>query len=88
MPVSEMRSILKLNRDETTLVGTIGLCFACAFVAYRFGYSVALGAFIGFGGQLQRALESFRLMVESVSDYAIVMLDPQGRFRGAGYFIR
>ncbi len=29
--------------------------------------------------QLRTTEESFRLMVESVSDYAIVMLDPQGR---------
>jgi CPA2 family monovalent cation:H+ antiporter-2 len=42
-----VRGILRLERMETTLVGAIGLCFAAAYLAYAFGYSVALGAFIG-----------------------------------------
>jgi monovalent cation:H+ antiporter-2, CPA2 family len=42
-----VKGIMKLDREETILVGAIGLCFATAFVAYAFGYSVALGAFIG-----------------------------------------
>jgi len=42
-----VNGIMKLDREETILVGVIGLCFAAAFVAYAFGYSVALGAFIG-----------------------------------------
>ena len=41
-----VRAILRLQRTETTLVATIGLCFAGALVAHDFGYSVALGAFI------------------------------------------
>jgi len=41
-----MRAIVRLGRPETTLVATIGLCFAIALLAQAFGYSVALGAFI------------------------------------------
>ncbi|MEP7088316.1 MAG: cation:proton antiporter [Gemmatimonadota bacterium] len=41
-----MRLVIKLGSDETTLVAAVGVCFACAFLALSFGYSVALGAFI------------------------------------------
>jgi CPA2 family monovalent cation:H+ antiporter-2 len=41
-----IRMIVKMNRPETTLVATMGICFAAALLAYSFGYSVALGAFI------------------------------------------
>lgn len=41
-----MRLVIKLGSDETTLVAAIGVCFACAYLALSFGYSVALGAFI------------------------------------------
>jgi len=41
-----VRSIVRLNRPETTLVASVGICFAAALLALAFGYSVALGAFI------------------------------------------
>lgn len=41
-----MRAIIRLKRPETTLVASIGFCFAIALLAQEFGYSVALGAFI------------------------------------------
>ena len=41
-----MRLVLGLERDETTLVASIGICFLVAYVALAFGYSVALGAFL------------------------------------------
>ncbi|HEX5438831.1 MAG TPA: cation:proton antiporter [Gemmatimonadaceae bacterium] len=41
-----VRSVVRLNRPETTLVTTVGICFAAALLALSFGYSVALGAFI------------------------------------------
>jgi CPA2 family monovalent cation:H+ antiporter-2 len=41
-----VRFIVRLNRPETTLVACVGICFAAALLAQRFGYSVALGAFI------------------------------------------
>ena len=42
-----VRYTLRLGSAETTLVTTVGICFAAALVALSFGYSVALGAFIG-----------------------------------------
>ena len=42
-----VRFILKLDRPETTLVASVGVCFALALLAHAFGYSVALGAFLG-----------------------------------------
>ena len=41
-----MRTIEALDRKETTLVASIGFCFALALLAHAFGYSVALGAFL------------------------------------------
>jgi CPA2 family monovalent cation:H+ antiporter-2 len=41
-----VRMINRLRRPETTLVASIGFCFATALLAHAFGYSVALGAFI------------------------------------------
>src|SRR5436309_11423723 len=41
-----MRAIGRLNRSETTLVASIGICFTIALLAQAFGYSVALGAFL------------------------------------------
>jgi CPA2 family monovalent cation:H+ antiporter-2 len=41
-----VRTVIRLERDETTLVATIGICFAAALLAVYLGYSAALGAFI------------------------------------------
>jgi len=41
-----VRAVQRLKRPETTLVASIGLCFAVALLAQEFGYSVALGAFL------------------------------------------
>ncbi len=41
-----MRFIVRLKRPETTLVASLGICFAFALLAQYLGYSVALGAFI------------------------------------------
>src|SRR3954452_2445825 len=41
-----MRTIVKLNRPETTIVSSIGLAFGFSLLAAQCGYSVALGAFI------------------------------------------
>ena len=41
-----VRMVVRMNRPETTLVASMGICFAAALLAYSFGYSVALGAFI------------------------------------------
>jgi len=69
-----VRGIVKLEREETTLVGAIGLCFAAAFVAYSFGYSVALGAFIG-GSLVAESGESGRIerLVHPVRDMFVAI---------------
>lgn len=41
-----VRVVVRMNRPETTLVASVGICFAAALLAMEFGYSVALGAFI------------------------------------------
>jgi len=41
-----IRAVQRLGQPETTLVASIGICFAAALIALAFGYSVALGAFI------------------------------------------
>jgi monovalent cation:H+ antiporter-2, CPA2 family len=41
-----VRALVRMGRPETTLIATMGICFAAALLALGFGYSVALGAFI------------------------------------------
>jgi monovalent cation:H+ antiporter-2, CPA2 family len=41
-----VRAVRRLDRPETTLVASIGICFAAALLAQGLGYSVALGAFL------------------------------------------
>lgn len=55
-----IRTVIKLDRSETTLVATIGICFAAALLALAFGYSVALGAFIA-GSLVAESGESVRI---------------------------
>ena len=42
-----VRAVVRLDRAETTVVATVGICFAFALLARKMGYSVALGAFLG-----------------------------------------
>jgi CPA2 family monovalent cation:H+ antiporter-2 len=42
-----IRAVVRLDRPETTVVTSVGLCFAFALLADAVGYSVALGAFLG-----------------------------------------
>ena len=41
-----IKLVVKLQRPETTLIASIGICFAFAIIAEHAGYSVALGAFL------------------------------------------
>ncbi|MEX2154487.1 MAG: cation:proton antiporter [Gemmatimonadaceae bacterium] len=41
-----IRGVVRVGAEETTLIVSVGICFAAALVALAFGYSVALGAFI------------------------------------------
>lgn len=42
-----VRWVADRQRDEALVVLSVGLCFALAYAAARFGYSPALGAFLG-----------------------------------------
>jgi CPA2 family monovalent cation:H+ antiporter-2 len=41
-----IRLLVSLDRPETLLVTSMGICFGFALLASKFGYSVALGAFL------------------------------------------
>ena len=80
-----MRAISRLNRRETTLVASIGICFTIALLAQAFGYSVALGAFLagslvaesGEEKQIERLVEPVRDVYGAVFFVSVGMLiDP------------
>jgi len=80
-----MRAVTRLNRRETTLVASIGICFGIALLAQAFGYSVALGAFIagslvaesGEEKQVEQLVEPVRDMFAAVFFVSVGMLiDP------------
>ncbi len=80
-----IRAIVRLNRRETTLVASIGICFANALLAQAFGYSVALGAFLagslvaesGAERQIERLVEPVRDVFGAVFFVSVGMLiDP------------
>ncbi len=64
-----MRLVIKLNRPETIIVSSVGICFALALLAQAFGYSVALGAFIA-GSLIAESGEEKKVeqLVEPVRD--------------------
>jgi len=77
-----IRAIGRLNRRETTMVASIGICFAVALLAQAFGYSVALGAFIagslvaesGEEKQIERLVEPVRDVFAAVFFVSVGML--------------
>ena len=72
-----MRAVVRLRRDETTLVTTVGLAFAAALLAVAFGYSVALGAFL-----------MGALVAESGTQHAVEkLLAPLRDFFAAVFFV-
>lgn len=80
-----VRFVLSLERPETTLVASIGICFGCALLAQSIGYSVALGAFVagslvsesGEGARVEHLIEPVRDMFAAMFFVAVGMLiDP------------
>lgn len=77
-----MRFIVKLGRDETTLVAVIGICFGIALLAFELGYSVALGAFIagvlvsesGHTAKIEHLIAPIRDMLAAVFFVSVGML--------------
>jgi monovalent cation:H+ antiporter-2, CPA2 family len=64
-----IRLIVRLGRKETIVVANVGLCFGFALLARAFGYSVALGAFLG-GALVAESGEAKRIehLIEPVRD--------------------
>jgi CPA2 family monovalent cation:H+ antiporter-2 len=80
-----MRAVARLRRPETTLVASVGLCFAAALLARAAGYSVALGAFLagslvyesGAGRTVEQLVRPLRDMFGAIFFVAVgMLLDP------------
>jgi monovalent cation:H+ antiporter-2, CPA2 family len=80
-----MRFIVRIGRMETTVVVSVGICFGCALLARKFGYSVALGAFLGGAlvaesgvvKTIERAMEPIRDLFAAIFFVSVGMLiDP------------
>lgn len=77
-----MRFVVRMKRPETTLVASIGICFAIALLARSVGYSVALGAFLagslveesGEGKLITHLIEPVRDMFAAVFFVSVGML--------------
>jgi monovalent cation:H+ antiporter-2, CPA2 family len=88
-----LRAVRGLDRPETTLVATLGLCFGVALLAHHAGYSVALGAFIagslvaesGQARYVEHLVRPVRDMFAAVFFVSIgMMIDPALLVRHAG----
>lgn len=80
-----MRAIVRLRKPETTLVASVGLCFAVALLAHAAGFSVALGAFLagslvaesGASRQVAQMIRPVRDMFAAIFFVAVGMLIDQ-----------
>ena len=81
-----IRAVVKLERPETTLVASVGVCFAAALFALQFGYSVALGAFIagslvaesGHAREVEHVVHGVRDLFGAIFFVAVgMMIDPR-----------
>jgi len=81
-----IRMALRLGSPETTLVASVGICFAGALLAHTFGYSVALGAFVagsmiaesGEGKAIEHVVQPVRDLFAAIFFVSVGMLiDPQ-----------
>ncbi|MFN7970806.1 MAG: cation:proton antiporter [Acidobacteriota bacterium] len=81
-----VRAIHRLGRPETTLVASIGFCFAVSLLAQEAGYSVALGAFVagsliaesGDQKPIERLIQPVRDMFAAIFFVSVgVVIDPK-----------
>jgi CPA2 family monovalent cation:H+ antiporter-2 len=81
-----VRAVSRFGRSETLLVTSVGLCFGGALLAQKFGYSVALGAFIagslvaesGEEKKIETLIEPVRDMFAAIFFISVGMLiEPQ-----------
>ena len=80
-----IRFVKRLDRLETTLVASMGVCFTIAFLAAEFGYSVALGAFLagslvsesGLGEEIEHLIMPIRDMFLAIFFVSVgLLIDP------------
>jgi CPA2 family monovalent cation:H+ antiporter-2 len=78
--------VYRIGQPETTLVASIGICFAAALLALAFGYSVALGAFIagslvaesGHESEIEKLVRPVRDMFAAIFFVSVGMIiDPK-----------
>jgi CPA2 family monovalent cation:H+ antiporter-2 len=88
-----MRAVVRLDRSETTLVASVGLCFTLALVARAMGYSVAMGAFLagalvsesGEGDKIRHLVEPVRDVFAAIFFVSVGMLiEPREVLHHAG----
>jgi CPA2 family monovalent cation:H+ antiporter-2 len=88
-----MRAVVRLDRNETTLVASVGLCFTLALVARAMGYSVAMGAFLagalvsesGEGDKIRHLVEPVRDVFAAIFFVSVGMLiEPREVLHHAG----
>ncbi|MDQ3673547.1 MAG: cation:proton antiporter [Gemmatimonadota bacterium] len=81
-----IRLVHRLGQPETTLIASIGICFAAALLALSFGYSVALGAFIagslvaesGHESEIEKLVSPVRDVFAAIFFVSVGMIfDPQ-----------
>jgi len=89
-----IRFVVKLNRPETTLVASVGICFAAALAAQRYEYSVALGAFLagclvaesGEGQRIAAQVRPLRDVFTAVFFVSVgLSIDPSQLLAASGY---
>ncbi|MCC7169160.1 MAG: cation:proton antiporter, partial [Planctomycetes bacterium] len=81
-----VRFVKRFDSPETTLVVSIGVCFAIALLAHAFGYSVALGAFLagtlvaesGKGHAIETLIRPVRDMFAAIFFVSVGMLIEPG----------
>ena len=82
-----VRAVIRLDRKETTIVASVGICFAFALLAQGLGYSVALGAFLagslvaesGHDTEIEELVAPIRDMFTAIFFVSVGMLiDPVG----------
>jgi len=88
-----MRAVVRLDRSETTLVASVGLCFTLALVARAMGYSVAMGSFLagalvsesGEGDKIRHLVEPVRDVFAAIFFVSVGMLiEPREVLHHAG----
>lgn len=80
-----MAAVVALKQNETTVVASVGLCFASALLAQSMGYSVALGAFLagsvvaqaGFSHAVEKQVAPLRDLFGAIFFVSVgMMVDP------------